>query len=172
MASTSVSFDSAGALSSSGEGGAASCSSPLSPSVAVNRGRAIGESSKSGVPLAGKGVPNDEVEISPKFTLSSNKNPPLKLTVRSAGPGVFQKECSCCSSVGGAGEVSFGGWDREELDIGKGAFLAASATFYPVGEKPTETSGSAHVPADATRLSELEDPQSYPLLPVTGAPDS
>lgn len=139
----------------------------------MNPGLAIGESSKSGAPLASKGVPNDEVETSPKFTLSSNKKPPLKFTVRSAGPGVFQNECSCCSSVGGAGDGDAGcrGEKREELDFGKGAFFAANANFYLIGEKPAETSGGLHAPADATLLSELGDLQSYLPPPVSAAVD-
>lgn len=157
MASTSAPFDQVGALSSNGEEGVTTRLSPLSSSSVRNRGWVIGESSKSGASLAGKGVPNDEVEMSPKFTLSSNNKPPSKFTVRSTGPGVFQKECSCCSSVGGVGDggLGFWGWNREELDFGKGAFFVARAVFYPVGEKTTATIRRTHVPADATPLSEL-----------------
>ena len=170
VASTSVSFDSVGALSSSGEAGVTSCSSPLSSSIAVNRGWVTGESFKSGAPLASKGVPNDEVESS-KFTLSSNKKLPLKFIVRSAGPGVFQKECSCCSSRGGAGDgdAGFRGRNREELEFGKGTFFAVNAAFYLVDEKTTEASGSPDAPAGATQLSELAGPQFYPPLPVSAA---
>jgi len=132
-APSSVSVDPPGTLSSSGEGGATSPPSSLSSSLVVDQGRVVGESPKPGVPFVGKGVPNDEIEISPKFTLSSNSKPPSKFTVRSVGPGVFQKECSCCSSVG-SGDAGSGGRKREEF--GNGAFFAASAAFYIVDQTP------------------------------------
>ena len=50
---------------------------------------------------------------------------------------MFQKESSCCSSVGGvgSGDAGFGGRNREELDLGNGAFFAAITAFYVVGKK-------------------------------------
>lgn len=50
---------------------------------------------------------------------------------------MFQKECSCCSSGGGvgSGDAGFWGWNREELDFGNGAFFAAIAAFFIVGEE-------------------------------------
>ena len=78
------------------------------------------------------------MEISPKFTLSSNSKPPLKSIARTVGPGVFQKECSCCSSLSGVGggDVSFDDWNREEPYFGNGAFFAARAAFYIPGQIP------------------------------------
>ena len=53
---------------------------------------------------------------------------------------MFQKECSSCSSGGGvgSGDAGFGGWNREELDLGNGAFFAAIAAFFIMGKETVE----------------------------------
>lgn len=80
---------------------------------------------------------------------------------------MFQKESSCCSSVGGVGggDTGFGGWSREELDFGNGAFFAARVAFYVVGEETAGRDLIPHIPADVALPSGLAGPQSYLPLP-------
>ena len=72
----------------------------------------------------------------------------------------------------GDGDRGSGGWNREELDCGKGAFFVASVTFYLTSKQTDETSESPYVPAGATPLSEFSGLQSYPPLPESAVVDS